>query len=1031
MKETSEFKLVEYDPKYAKAIADMWNVSKEGWNGESDHKTEESVKRKEEISSHLNLYLALDGKKVIGYCKLSKYFAEENTLYVDLLNVDPVYHGKKAGKMLVKKAVERTIELGYPRIDLFTWAGNTKAVPMYKKCGFFWEQMESGSTHLMNFIPTVVQSELFRDFFKKADWYDDSNRKIDLVPDGVSENGFDYLTYSWQKDGKNLLVEFEKTGRGIRRIETDDYSITSKVDKNKLVFGKDYVICYEIVNKTGKKLEVRIKGMTDKNISTKADISGNIKGKKTVEANFYLDKIEKDQSVWQTHPCVMSEITVNGKKVTFKTGINPQFPLKLKTNENYSMTHVGIEKELYLDVENNFDEDCTFEIKFPKVKEIEFLEKKKKFFLKKGERNTVAVKILLHNSVLICEDVDLKAVIKNGKTYSFRQKFNLVQNIRGGKLCGENDNYFYMSSGNFSFSLDKFIDKNQMIYRSMASDVWTYMGAPKIGKPFSSEFVRKAPYKSEYAETDNAILLKAFYRSDDFPGCEFTQNFKMYRSGILEQWFEIISFPAGMDEFSVSSDFNFEHGKMTVPYCGRLHRYDRDAYGDSALDFINNDKLTGNWMFGERDKGTVAVIWPESSKIKLCSWFLSLEHKFTRKGVKKTTPVIFALEIFKNVKDVREFVLKKQVGHERIYDSFDLEINEGNPFCSKKVSGAFVDHKDKPIDANINIASLSDPSLRKLKKSAAEDKLNKIDFEFEFKDKKPVELICVNADYFSREMKKTKAVFIGSKGSVKTGREKEGKHTVFTADNGVLKIKSSPDFAAAVFSLTYKGREWLATDYPERTNRSWWNNWFGGIHTRPGNMKEHHWLSENTKAAFIKKRDNLGNVWEGLELTTSMGKFDAMKGMKIRQYFLMMPGSTVLAAYSEVENGTGYFKEYHQMGGAVHINYENDMKNIAAVTRQDGRENIIKCGYEAAETRIKSGLVCINNSKRPEKLYYFNSETVSDGWFHCDNGVIMCGFDEFRRIKNGEAKIFSPKFIIFSELELTEENLTDLQNVRF
>ncbi|HAQ60772.1 TPA: GNAT family N-acetyltransferase, partial [Candidatus Delongbacteria bacterium] len=210
----TEFKLVEYNPKYAKAIADMWNVSKDGWNGEADHKTEESVKRKEEISSHLNLYLALDGDKVIGYCKLSKYFAEENTLYVDLLNVDPAYHGKKAGKMLVKKSVERTIELGYPRIDLFTWAGNTKAVPMYKKCGFFWEQMEGGSTHLMNFIPTVVQAELFRDFFKKADWYDDSNRKIELTPDGVSENGFDYLTYSWQKDGKNLLVEFEKTGRG-------------------------------------------------------------------------------------------------------------------------------------------------------------------------------------------------------------------------------------------------------------------------------------------------------------------------------------------------------------------------------------------------------------------------------------------------------------------------------------------------------------------------------------------------------------------------------------------------------------------------------------------------------------------------------------------------------------------------------------------------------------------------------------------------------------------------------------------------
>lgn len=1027
----TEFKLVEYSPKYAKAIADMWNVSKDGWNGEADHKTEEGVLRKEEISSHLNLYLALDGEKVIGYCKLSKYFAEENTLYVDLLNVDPAYHGKKAGKMLVKKSVERTIELGYPRIDLFTWAGNTKAVPMYKKCGFFWEQMEGGSTHLMNFIPTVVQAELFRDFFKKADWYDDSNRKIELTPDGVSENGFDYLTYSWQKDGKNLLVEFEKTGRGIRRIDTDDYSITSSVIKNKLVFGKDYMISYEIVNKTGKKLEVGIKGLTDKNIKTKADFSGNIKGKKTVEAQFNLDKIEKDQSIWQTHPCVMSEISVNGKKITFKTGINPQFPLKLKTNENFTLAHAGIEKILYLDVENNFEENCKFTIKLPKVPQIKFSGYTKTFLLKKGERNTVAVKSIPYQSVLISEDIDITAEFENGNSYSYRQKFNLVWNTYDGRSCGETSKSYYMSFGKLNVKMDKDVDYNQMVFWDSVSNIYGYTAAPKIGKPFTSEFVRKAPYKTEFIESDNAIQFKAFYRSEDFPGCEFAGNFKLYRSGILEQWYEMISFPDGFDEISVGCDLGIRMEKMTVPYNGRLHRYDQNVYGDNALDFINNDKISENWMYAEKDKSTIALIWPIGFEIKLCSWYLNAEHSFTKKGSLKSEPLIFAVNVFDSVKAVREFALKKQLDHEKILDSFDIEINGGNPFCAKKISGAYVDYKDKPINATVTISSVNDPTLNKEQKAVPEDKLFKIDFEFKFKGKDPVELLSANTDNYSRDLTKTKAVFIKNKGEVALSKAKAEKKTVFTANNGVLEIKSSPEFAPSVFSLTYKGREWLATDYPERTNKSWWNSWFGGITNRPDGIKEHHWLSEKTKADFIQKSDSLGNIWKGIELTTTLEKFDALKGVTVKQYFLMMPDSPVLAFYSEAINKSGYFKEYSHIGGYTFINYNGDMKNIESEVVENGKKIFLKSGYDAAEANFKTSLITFRNKTRSELLHYFNGDAESRGNRYTDNAVIMNSFDEFRKIKNGETKIFPPKFIIFSDIELKAEYLADLKNVRF
>jgi hypothetical protein len=260
---------------------------------------------------------------------------------------------------------------------------------------------------------------------------------------------------------------------------------------------------------------------------------------------------------------------------------------------------------------------------------------------------------------------------------------------------------------------------------------------------------------------------------------------------------------------------------------------------------------------------------------------------------------------------------------------------------------------------------------------------------------------------------------------------KAEKKTVFTANNGVLEIKSSPEFAPSVFSLTYKGREWLATDYPERTNRSWWNSWFGGITSKPSELKEHHWVAEKTKAAFVKKSDSLGNLWEGIKLTTTVEKFDAMKGVTVNQYFMMMPNQPVLVFYVEVANNSGFMKEYTYAAGDTFINYDGDLKNIESKVITDNREITIKCGHESAETTFDSNLYQYKNRKRTENYFYYNANPKSGGNSYSDTSSISTCFVETSKIKNGERKVFPPKFIIFSDIELKEENLADLQNVRF
>lgn len=298
MKNKSEnTELVLYNDKYAAGISEMWDNSVEGWNGDIFQISPETVIEQQKNSSNLQLMLAKTDDRITGYCTLTIDHHDEGALYIGLLNVRDAYHGKKIGKMLVLDAVNKTIEKKWGRVDLFTWPGNTKAVPLYKKCGFFWEKRDD-TTHLINLIPTVLQTELFEDFFSRVDWYKDSTRKIEVKPDSNIQNKFDYWKYSWEKDVEGLLeVEFSRRGRGIRRIETDDYSITATVENLNLVFGLDYKIKYEIVNKTGKNLRVELEGQDDKNI--KFDFHSVVSvgdTKKEIEAEFFVGTIEKDRS---------------------------------------------------------------------------------------------------------------------------------------------------------------------------------------------------------------------------------------------------------------------------------------------------------------------------------------------------------------------------------------------------------------------------------------------------------------------------------------------------------------------------------------------------------------------------------------------------------------------------------------------------------------------------------------------------------------------------------------------------------------
>ncbi len=243
--ETFSFEV--YTKLHAESVARMWSESREGWPpgflGASEF-TAESIEMEENSSGKLFTVLAIDGNRVVGYCRTTPYGGEPDAAYVALLNVVPDLHGRKLGKKLLLDAVRRTAEKGYYRIDLHTWPANLKAMPLYKKTGFFW--VPDSMVYMQNYMPFLLGRTEFRDFMEDTDWYGCFIRELAVEPDeqrtGTGREVFNYL---FRIGDDSFRAEFDRRGRILSSLHTPLISASFKRNSGKIFYGKPVKVSIE------------------------------------------------------------------------------------------------------------------------------------------------------------------------------------------------------------------------------------------------------------------------------------------------------------------------------------------------------------------------------------------------------------------------------------------------------------------------------------------------------------------------------------------------------------------------------------------------------------------------------------------------------------------------------------------------------------------------------------------------------------------------------------------------------------------
>ncbi|MEW8956949.1 GNAT family N-acetyltransferase [Clostridium sp.] len=1022
-------KLIEYDKVYAKEVARMWRLSSEGWNGEWADTTEEEVLKSNENTSNINIYLAKEGEEILGYCSFKKYIYDEDALYVGLLNVRFDKHGQGIGKELIKRTVERTIELNSPRLDLFTWPGNTKSIPLYKRCGFFLEN-KNGQGHLMNFIPYAVNTEAVKECFEVLNWYDDLKREINLEPEGRKENNFEFYEYRWKNKDLGLRMEFERRSRGLTLIETKDYLISLRAENQRLVFGEKHKAIFHVVNKSKKDLTIEIQGENHKNIDFNMSYKGKVKEKEIIKGEFFINPIDFKIEDLKTHPSVKAKVIINGKEAEFKIGIIPEPPIELKFNRNNELMYHGEEETLNLDLENKFNEEASIEFTIPKSDDIDILHREFKLSLEKKEIRSIKLPFVLKKATIFNPNIALNIRLKDGRNIEFNSKVALPIQSFSGVFGGELEDRYRIANG--KYSVDFFKGENSVFLNGeknitlMTSAIF----CPEIGMPYSEDLNNAAPLEVKFYEENNAMVLRCAYSLERFKDTYIHMIFSIQSNGIMESYFEV--FNNGEDktnEIFIKQPVIYRVNNGVIPYDNGILKV-RDI-GSSFIEDFKEERISENWIFGSTKDETRSIHWHKELAPKIQGYFIYFQHEIgvINKGeMKRSKSIFMSSGTFRTFKELRSYAMgKKLKEYVEVKNDYDVKVNQGNPFIYDKLRLKVSEYKNSKLEGKIRVSSKNDiidqyeVDLEGISKELDIDILSNINRD----------IITIEREGKSFLIEDNKLLFKVDKGEVKREVSQGEGNTVFTMDNGVIRIRACKDFGPGIYSMVYNGSEILETAFPTPIPKSWYNPWFGGIQSFIGSRSEcRYFLKEKVKISFDDLVDNKGNRWSDLRISMNLKNFEDLEGLTVTEHYLMLKGVPMVCAFMETVGENNRYISKVTNTVMFFNTYKDIKKCYAQVINGQGQRIKYKAGFENVNIVNKSTIL-FGHEDVEEKLQVYGDFSNRRLMSELNLETMDMNYTDFIGIAKGERIISNPIFYIGTDDYIEEYLLKELKNIRF
>jgi ribosomal protein S18 acetylase RimI-like enzyme len=957
-----------YHEDLADSIAVMFNSWDELWPGGFTRGvpyTADEVHRMLGTMRATAILLAVNRRtgKPVGFVSLMPHWRDADAAYIAMLGVSPEALNKRVGKRLLLRAIAIATEKGYRRVDLHTWAGNLRAVPLYKKVGLMWNPEMEGVL-MQDFIPEIVAHPLCTPFFQRHDgptaWYDLQQRELEQAPDEMHDRGMAVYIYRFAAAADSLRVVVDRYARaitGVERVISDQrLRIQGRVEQHLTLCGFPATYLLEVENRTSDKLAIRLSlegfpslhwdGQTNRELVVAAGHAV------TVTVPFHLDEsaplFRKDLKC----PAIVAHLTIGGQDMTLRTGLKIESPAEIDTRFGRSSIMPGGTAQVPVTVVNKTRIALRGKLRFEppeaplKVSPMETDIALSPEGLAGGMVEVAAPDSLapgtydLWASVHVQTEKDTKQMIKTRK---YRIPIFCIP--EGTVALGEDDRKRELIAESSDFTVRLAREGGSVTIQPHVSLMPTSLLTTEVGPPFGQSPFRFAErnLRVENSPTTIVVHLTAVHPErplDVDTRVVFTHNSPVVRQ---ETWVTNQSKAKHTLQLrlaGLTDSISLTLGQTVIPLAsGIVREGTASPLANWPAILTTPQTFSEGWVALEGESLAIGQVWNNDDVEELRLGFgritrvtyhsvtiepgesrcISTIWHITRAADWRAVQRVWLEQLRRHVVTERELLTPRDAepllqiapppiilaGRGAINVNFRLRYSAATPLTGslfvEPPNGWFAALNRKGGQRGGTALALSKVTSRNLPSLQLS-----LSPGSAVPDGFAVFKGSVTLHTPRRVRQEFPIIQLGSsRSSVEVSKEREKDCVVFRVKNGVLEFAVSPDFGGCLYSLKNRhSTELLNSAFPTPQPKIFLQNYWGGVQPIVAGVDEDPFLSKNNLEKMHGAVCAAAPIWKGVEVKWKGTLQQSYRGLAFTLRYLTAPGSPVVLVEWTIRNPT-------------------------------------------------------------------------------------------------------------------------------
>jgi ribosomal protein S18 acetylase RimI-like enzyme len=899
-------------------LARLMNESGRGWPGGGwDPKTPEEAARRVREQRSLGVFVSEEGGEFISLCSLYAKPNERNRAYVGFLTAHPDYHGKGYGKAVLLRAVERVRDMRIPRVDLHTWPGNLKAVPLYKKSGFMWSP-ESGSwgVYMQNFTPGARLHPIAQAYFRKHDWYRTMKRDLALEADEHKRGKVRVYVYEWEEDGDRLRMVYDRQSWGLLEIETNDFRVGCTLDDEKLVAGLPQRIRWEIVNHRPGPLEVALIASADPGIALERKEILRVKRRAQAEAEFTISPEIKEKEEEPRAPVIRTDLLVDGVAIALAAGFQAEQAVSFGLDGDGIGLRPARPERVALQATSALSKRAFARLRLSASgAKLEATAAAVGLSPKGTAETPVTLTAPESGPVLLRVESEVRAGKQTVRPKAVElyahalMPGEVVGHVEEDRVCLESATLRVRISrrGGWTGVIDKVHNR------------WDAagIGVPQLGPPFAWEEFFETRCEARLERQPDRLVAVLRSQSVMHPGVWLERRIAVSNLPVIEVSDTLINGSQAKLEGRArwGASFRVNGGAVYAPLKGGVVRGPRETAGRQLPEHHLSEE-GADWPEGwcaveGRDGEAMGLVWGRCERIEYWGGWTQLERSFEAAAPGQSTAlppvyVVVADGSFAVVRRWWQQLFGPRVDREQRPPATRPPLQFGlrprvvvvhGPQARARLQ---VDSVGQ-LELSGKLSVVSSPGLRVSPRRASFAKVCE-----QRPSVKPARLsrsartaegaysveTTATLDRAVYHHRQPVVVLGDPEAQLRVRREGRGRE-LLRISNGVLALTIAADFQGSAISLMRDGEELLRSAYPEGRPLAWESPWLGGI--SPGlNSLGRDLFKERFRARELTRRGDQGVRWQGVRVSCAP-KQDRGRHEAMALDYLLAPGSSILA----------------------------------------------------------------------------------------------------------------------------------------